>query len=135
MQQWFIAFILACVTFFIINSIQKDHSEKDHSEKDKNIKKSSNNSVILFFFIVIIFQVLFYYFDFAAIFTGSGNKKPIDTDANLLTSDGSYSGEDFDSEVDVPKELLRLNKGQQEILEKELLRSIHQDIHVGYPDF
>lgn len=84
-----------------------------------------NKSIILFFFIVIIYQIVFYYFDIASIFTGS--KKV----------DGGGGEEVFGGEPDtlVRNEILKLSRGEQEALEKQLLRSIHQDINVGYPGF
>lgn len=84
-----------------------------------------NRSMMLFFFIVIIYQIVFYYFDIASIFTGS--KK-----VTGGTVEEIVGGE---PEAVVRNEILKLSRGEQEALEKQLLRSIHQDINVGYPGF
>lgn len=117
-MQWLIAFILACATFGLYYMIHKKPLYQTEEEKASDF----NKSMILFFFIIIIYQIVFYYFDIASIFTGSGKKM-----------------EGGESQVDnsnlVRNEILKLSRGEQEALEKELLRSIHQDIHVGHPGF
>ena len=119
-MQWLIAFILACATFAIYYMIQKKPVYQTEEEKASDF----NKSMILFFFIIIIYQIVFYYFDIASIFTGS--KKVEGGGEQINIEDNSHQ---------VRNEILKLSRGEQEALEKELLRSIHQDINVGYPGF
>jgi len=122
-MQWFIAFISACIFFALIYTMQQDNSPDKNTED----KKDTNKLIILFFFIVIIFQILFYYFDIgSSLFSGKTE--------GAVRSAGSALTDDSASQQHI-EEILKLSKGQQELLEKELLRSIHQDINVGYPGF
>lgn len=100
--------------------IQKKPVYQTEEEKASDF----NKSMILFFFIIIIYQIVFYYFDIASIFTGS--KK---------VSGGAEEIVGGEPEAVVRNEILKLSRGEQEALEKQLLRSIHQDINVGYPGF
>ena len=119
-MQWLIAFVLACITFGIYNLIHKKPIDQTEEEKSSDF----NKSMVLFFFIIIIYQIVFYYFDIASIFTGS--KKVEGGREQINIEDNSHQ---------VRNEILKLSRGEQEALEKELLRSIHQDINAGYPGF
>jgi len=110
-MQWLIAFICACICFAIFSNLQKKSKDEENENENEN-----KNKMILFFFIVLIFQIVFYYFDIVSFFKSSQSismtKPPIENDP-----------------------LPHFSRTQQEYFEKEILRNIHQDINVGYPDF
>jgi len=112
-MQWLIAFICACICFAILSNLQKK-PEKDEPE--------NKNNMILFFFIVLIFQIVFYYFDIVSFFKSSSSQTiPTKVEAESVSNPSL--------------QLPHFSKSQQEFFEKELLRNIHQDINVGYPNF
>lgn len=113
-MQWLIAFIAACLCFWIIQHMDKTPDDP------KNKSKYQNNKIILFFFIVIMFQIVFYYLDICS-FEKWGDLTKTQNGGNIIS--------------DIEGNVAKMTRAQQELMEQELLRNIRQDISVGCPPF
>lgn len=133
-MQWAIAFVAACLCFWVIQNLEKP---KLDNQKPDETASAWNNKIILFFFIVVIFQIVFYYLDIASYFKGFGVRGGVGGGGGD-GGDGSGGGGGADggaAAAAMRHEILKLSRSQQDAFEKEIIRGIRQDINIGSPPF